>query len=288
MFAENRTEPTASNDPTKVKLRKPFVVCVLGASRGIGAGISYAYAKAGASGIVLASRRLDGLEETATHCKQLNSSTDTQIVSCDITSAESVAALADKIKEHFGRLDVAIINSGYSGQAQVKVTEADPAQVQASMDVNYIGTYYAAKYIIPILLSTVDGMKAFIATTSLAALIIRGPLANTKYCVSKLAQMRLVEMIHYQYHREGLSAYTVHPGSVETDLAKDAAPGMGKEFLSDSPDLCGAFCVWSTTNTERLRWMSGRMMNANWDVDQLEPKKDEIVERDLMKLTLTV
>jgi hypothetical protein len=74
------TEPNEVLDPSKVSLPKPFVVCVVGASRGmlssgasrkdlakthsrysgIGAGVAFSYAKAGASCIVLASRRISG------------------------------------------------------------------------------------------------------------------------------------------------------------------------------------------------------------------------------------
>lgn len=50
------------------------------------------------------------------------------------------------------------------------------------------------------------------------ALIIRGAIANAKYCVSKLAQMRLLEMIHEQYHSEGLASYALHPGAVDTEM----------------------------------------------------------------------
>lgn len=51
-----------------------------------------------------------------------------------------------------------------------------------------------------------------------SALLVRGPITNPKYCVSKLAQMRLLEMIHEQYHGEGLASYALHPGAVETEM----------------------------------------------------------------------
>lgn len=42
-----------SIDPTSVHLPKPFTVCVAGTSRGIGAHIAYAFARAGADGIAV-------------------------------------------------------------------------------------------------------------------------------------------------------------------------------------------------------------------------------------------
>ena len=98
-------------DPTTAKLPQPSVVCVVGTSRGIGAGIAKAYAKASTTGLVLASRRISDLEATAASCKKLNLNINIEIVECDITSASSVSALAEKIKARIGRLDVVVVNS---------------------------------------------------------------------------------------------------------------------------------------------------------------------------------
>ncbi|KAK3707835.1 hypothetical protein LTR37_011837 [Vermiconidia calcicola] len=281
-------EPNATLDTTKVKLPQPFVVCIVGASRGIGAGIAHSYVKAGASGIVLASRRIAGLEETAARCKELNPNVETEVVACDITSSESVAELGEKAKTSFGRLDVVVVNSGYSGPVRLKVTETDPTTFKNVINVNYVGTFHCAKYLIPLLLETKAGARAFIAVGSLAALIIRGGIANTQYCVSKAAQLKLMEHIHEQYSTSGLFSASIHPGAVASEMAKEDAPEFFKSALVDSPELCGAFCVWLTKGADKRAWLSGRMLSANWDADDLEMKKAEIVEKDLLKLRLTV
>ena len=135
-ISTQRSEPYPTIDASKVRLPQPFIVCIMGASRGIGAGIAQSYAKAGASGLMLASRRTSGLEETASQCKELNNNVDIEIVPCDITSAASVEELAKKTKAKFGgRLDVLVVNSGFSGDIALKVTEADPVQFQQAIDV---------------------------------------------------------------------------------------------------------------------------------------------------------
>jgi NAD(P)-dependent dehydrogenase (short-subunit alcohol dehydrogenase family) len=279
--------PNATIDPTKARLPTPFVVCIVGASRGIGAGVAFSYAKAGASGLVLASRRLSGLEETAKQCKALQPGVKTEVVACDITSAESVANLAEKTKAAFGRLDVVVVNSGFSGPVVLKVENDDPATVQNAINVNYMGTYHCAKHLIPILLETTNGAKAFVAVNSFAALLIRGAIANTQYCVSKMAQLRLMEYVHEQYSRQGLRSFSVHPGAVASEMA-DGAPEFFRSFLIDSPELCGAFCVWLTKDGGKRDWLSGRLLSANWDADELEARKDEVVEKDLLKFRLLV
>ena len=275
-------------DASKAKLPKPYVACIVGASRGIGAGVAFSYAKAGATALVLASRRMSGLEETAKICKDLNAGIEIEVRSCDITSAESVSNLAAATKTKFGRLDVVVVNSGYSGPVALKITETDPTTFQNAINVNYVGTFLCAKHLIPLLLETKNGAKAFIAVSSLASLIIRGDIANTQYCVSKAAQLKLMEHVHEQYADEGLSSFAIHPGSVASEMADETTPDSFRPYLVDSPELCGAFAVWLTQEKKKSDWLCGRLLSANWDVEELEAKRDSIIGQDLLKLSLTV
>ncbi|KAF2170285.1 hypothetical protein M409DRAFT_64602 [Zasmidium cellare ATCC 36951] len=282
----SHSTPNATLDPSKVTLPTPFTVCIIGASRGIGAGIATSYAKAGATALILASRRISGLEETAAECKRINPEIEIEIIPCGITSAESVSSLADKTWARFGRLDVVAVNSGYSGPVVLKVTETDPTTFQTATNVNYIGTFLCAKYLIPHLLATPNGAKAFIGVSSMASLIVRGPIANSQYCVSKLSQLKLLEHIHEEFVEQGLASFAVHPGAVLSEMADESAPEEFRPYLTDSPDLCGAFCVWLTKEGDRRFWLSGRLVSAKWDADELEAKKGEIVEKDLLKTGL--
>lgn len=58
--------------------------------------------------------------------------------------------------------------------------------------------------------------------------------------------------------------------------------------LVDEPSLCGAFCVWLTKDTKETRWLSGRFLSARWDVEELMGKKEEVIEKDLLKMRMTV
>lgn len=275
-----------SIDPTAVSLPKPFVACIVGASRGIGAGVAYAYAKASATGLVLASRRVLGLEFTAATCKMMKPAIDIEIAECDITSASSVSALADKTMQRFGRLDVVVVNSSYSGPVVLKLTDTDPATFQQASNVNYTGLFLCAKFLIPALLQARDGAKNFIAVSSNAAMIVRGPIANSQYCVSKLAQLKLMEHIHEQYREQGILSWSVHPGAVHSEMAAQTTPEVFKPHLTDSAELCGAFCVWLTSTATEKQWLCGRLLSAKYDVGELEARKDDIVAKDLLKLNL--
>jgi hypothetical protein len=51
-------------------------------------------------------------------------------------------------------------------------------------------------------------------------------------------------------------------------------------------DLCGGFCVWLTK--EKREWLSGRYLDARWDIETLVGKKEEILIKDLLKLRMVV
>jgi hypothetical protein len=56
--------------------------------------------------------------------------------------------------------------------------------------------------------------------------------------------------------------------------------------LTDDISLPGGVCVWLTA--EKRGWLSGRYYCANWDVDELVARKEEIVEKDLFKMRLLI
>ncbi|MCJ1239376.1 hypothetical protein MMC14_007372 [Varicellaria rhodocarpa] len=281
------TTYTSSTDPSKVTLPSPYVVCILGASRGIGAEIAYSYARAGASGIIISSRSTTQLQDVASKIHHINTNVNVHIASCDASSDDSVKELADEVKRTFGRLDVLISNAGFMGPMIARIDEGSPADFQKTFDVNAVGTYLAAHYFIPLLLASPNGARSFIAVSSLASQTTTGMVANAGYCISKLAQVRLVEMLAKQFHPKGLLAVAVHPGAVKTEMTEET-PEHFRDYMVDEPNLCGSFCVWVTKTPVEKAWMSGRLFCATWDVDELVRRKAEIVERDLLKMRIAM
>lgn len=218
---------TSTTDPSKMALPSPFAVCVIGASRGIGVHIAYAYAMAGASAIVLAARDVAALQAVADEVRKVARGNDLHVVvaMCDITSDRSLALLCEKIKQEIGRLDVLVINAGLWGQTAIRVTEGSTQQFQDVINTDVVGAYLAAHYLVPILLASEGGAKALIAISGTGAWVTGGPVAHAAHCVSKLAQARLVEHMANDFKEEGVLVVAVHPGCVWTDTSK-AAPEM--------------------------------------------------------------
>lgn len=228
-FTQKRhTSASPQLNPSHVSFPPGFTVCIIGASAGIGEHIAYAYARAGATSIIIASRTLTDLQVVSEKLKKINSTLTVDIQECEISQATSVESLAQFISTKHGRLDVLVPNAAYAGPVTTKMDEGNPEWVQQAFDVNAMGTYLVAHYFVPLLLRSPGGAKAFIAIGSLAGCIRRGSIANTGYTVSKMAQIRLVEYLSEQYSEDGLFAVACHPGAVRTRMAEGNTP---EDFL---------------------------------------------------------
>lgn len=57
-------------------------------------------------------------------------------------------------------------------------------------------------------------------------------------------------------------------------------------MATDSPALCADMAVWLAK--EPKPWLNGRYVASNWDVDELEGMKPEIVEKDKLKFRMII
>ncbi|KAK5958467.1 hypothetical protein OHC33_000310 [Knufia fluminis] len=270
-----------------------FTILILGASEGIGEHIAHAYARASAHTIILSSRTLPNLQRVKSTLHTINPAVRVEILPCDISSPPSVEILSLFIKNTIGRLDCTIVNAAYAPPITLKTHLDSPDHVQRAFDTNCMGTFNAAHYLVPLLLETPDGTRQFLAIGSMAGSIRRGHIANMGYCVSKMAQTRMVEYLHEQCGAEadgGLFALTVHPGAVMTGMARGNTPETFVPFLVDDVGLCGAFVVGVSKRVGRgeLGWLGGRFVSATWDVDELVGRREVVVGRDLLRFQVGV
>lgn len=46
--------------------------------------------------------------------------------------------------------------------------------------------------------------------------------------------------------------------------------------------------MWLTKDAEEKRWLSGRFLSAKWDVEELVGRREEVVEKDMLKMRIVV
>jgi hypothetical protein len=90
-------------------------------------------------------------------------------------------------------------------------------------------------------------------------------------------------MAYVAAENPSIVAVALHPGIVDTDMTIDSF----KKFALDKPELVGAVAVWlAGWNDPSRRFLSGRYVSANWDVEELLERKKEIVEGNLLTMKL--
>lgn len=104
------------------------------------------------------------------------------------------------------------------------------------------------------------------------------------YEASKFAVCRFTEFLVAEYAAKGLIAYALHPGGIPTELAL-GMPDWMHGRLVDTAELPADTMVWLCR--ERREWLNGRFVSANWHVGELERRKEEIVDKDLLKFRMT-
>ncbi|PCH34630.1 NAD(P)-binding protein [Wolfiporia cocos MD-104 SS10] len=276
-----RHDTYAAIDPAKANLYGKVVV-ITGASKGIGHSIAVALAQAGVSALVLIARSdMSAVKVACEAAQRPGQSLRVLTISASVSDTHQVVEAAQKVREELGRVDVLVNNAGYMEKYGL-IAEQDPSEWWKVWSVNLQGTYEVTRAFLP-LLTECGGDKTIVNMTSIGG-HFQGPRYSA-YQVSKLALMRFTELIMAEYTEQGVLAYSVHPGSIATDMAA-TMPEELMGVLVDSPEVAAHTIVWLVK--ERREWLGGRYVSCQWDVDELSAKKEEIITGDKLKVRMVV
>jgi NAD(P)-dependent dehydrogenase (short-subunit alcohol dehydrogenase family) len=103
------------------------------------------------------------------------------------------------------------------------------------------------------------------------------------YRSSKLAILRWTESLQLEYGDEGVLAFCVNPGAIKTQITENA-PENVRDALPDRPDMAGDTIAWLAA--ERREWLGGRYVSCPWDMEELMKKRNEIIEKDKLKMRM--
>lgn len=107
------------------------------------------------------------------------------------------------------------------------------------------------------------------------------------YQPSKLAVLRLTQFIDAEYSAQNVTAITIHPGNILTEMATSGdIPDELHFVFTESADLPADTIVWLTA--EKRDWLGGRYVNVTWDMVELEARREEVLGGDRLKVKLDV
>jgi short-subunit dehydrogenase len=185
------------------------VILLTGASSGIGYSLAKSLPKENCS-LALISRRkniLDGLAE------ELKPKVQKVITySCDVGDEKEANKIYSQIKNDFGKVDIAILNAGFSHRADVKNYSVEIAR--NIFDVNVFGIINFVEQLIPDFIQRKEGM--IVGVSSLAE--ARGFPKSGFYNASKSAASLMLESLRVELKPYNIKVLTVKPGFVRTPM----------------------------------------------------------------------
>jgi NAD(P)-dependent dehydrogenase (short-subunit alcohol dehydrogenase family) len=190
---------------------KDKVAIVTGASRGIGAAIAKSYAAAGAK-VVLAARKLDGLEAVAKEIA--NSGGVAMAKACHTGQEDQIEALVESTVREYGKVDV-LVNNAATNPYFGPMMNIDWGAWEKTFEVNVKG-YFAATRAVARHIQKRKGNGAIVNITSVAgfmAMPLQGVYAMTKAAVISMTKTLSIELA------PDIRVNAIAPGLVETKFA---------------------------------------------------------------------
>ena len=191
------------------------VAAITGAGSGIGRALAQALAGQGAE---LAISDIDeaGLERTATDCHNIGATVSTAVL--DVSERDAVYAWADQVVADHGGVHLIVNNAGVALESSVALMS--DRDFEWLMDINFWGVVHGTKAFLPHLKAAGEGHVVNISS-------VFGLLSiptQSAYNAAKFAVRGFTDALRMELDMEpcGVSATTVHPGGIKTNIARNA------------------------------------------------------------------
>lgn len=218
------------------------VAAITGAGSGIGRALAIELSRRGAD---LALSDLDevGLAETVARCEGAGVKVSARGV--DVAQKAAVDAWADAVVDEHGRVNLIVNNAGVALVADVASMRYE--DLQWLMGVNFWGVVHGTLAFLPHLKRTGDG---HVVNLSSVFGLISVP-AQSAYNAAKFGVRGFTDALRMELdaERSGVSATTVHPGGIRTNIVRNAR--MDPELAVKRKDAAKDFERIARTTPER-------------------------------------
>ena len=194
------------------------IALVTGAGSGIGRAVALGLCEAGYA-TVLAGRREAPLAETAEQAGAAR----TLVVPTDVGDPASVAALFEKTKAEFGRLDLLFNNAGINAPG-IPMEELSYEQWQSVVDINLTGSFLCAQQAIALMKSQAPKGGRIINNGSISAHAPRP--SSAPYTATKHAITGLTKCISLDGRKHDIACGQIDIGNALTEMAQRMTEGV--------------------------------------------------------------
>jgi 2-dehydro-3-deoxy-L-rhamnonate dehydrogenase (NAD+) len=212
-----------------IPLFKDQVAVITGAASGLGWAITKKLSEQNVN-VVLLDKNLEELNHLGKQLKKV------AVYEVNVTDESLVDQTIKMIANDFGRIDILINSAGITGITNIKSHETAAENIRLVFDVNFMGSYFTSKYVLPIMLKNNYGHILHIAS-------IAGKEGNAgmlAYSASKAAIIAMTKVQGKEYAETGITINALAPAVIRTALV-DAMPEEQVKYMTDKIPMkrCG-------------------------------------------------
>ena len=205
------------------------VVAITGAASGIGRALAVDFARQGAH-VALSDVDTDGLADTVNRCEGRGVKVSSQRL--DVADRDAVFAWADQVVADHGAANVIVNNAGVALGATVESMSIE--DLTWLVDIDFWGVVHGTQAFLPHLKAAGEGHVVNVSSVfGLISIPTQSAYNAAKFAVRGFTDALRMEL---EIERCGVSATTIHPGGIKTNIARSAriddrvnrvAPGPG-------------------------------------------------------------
>jgi len=194
---------------------------VTGGSRGIGAAISRELGACGAD--VAVNYRSD---HGAAQAVVAELGAGASAWAADVSDREAVESMVADVTEHYGGLDVLVVNAGVWRGGSIE--QLAPSDWSLVLDTSLTGAYYLVRAALPALRER--GFGRVVVISSVIGLI--GYPGDSAYASAKAGLFGFVKSVAKECGRDGITVNAVAPGFVETEMTAEVPERARERMLA--------------------------------------------------------
>ncbi|GIU46836.1 YciK family oxidoreductase [Shewanella sairae] len=235
-------------------LLKNKTILVTGAGDGIGKAAAIAYAKHGAT-VILLGKTVKKLEAVYDLIEQAGYPTPA-IVPLDLKGAteQNYKDMADTIEEQFGKLDGLLHNASLLGVLG-PFEHITMSTVNEVMQVNVIAEIMLTKAMLPIMRKSESASLLF-TSSSVGR---QGRAYWGEYAISKFATEGMMQSLAHEYEDTVIRVNSINPGATRTGMRANAYPAENPQSLKAPEEIMPTYLYLMGDDSKEV---NGQQLNA--------------------------
>ncbi|MCL2915516.1 SDR family oxidoreductase [Shewanella corallii] len=197
-------------------------VLITGAASGFGKAAAQAFANSGAR-LALLDINMQQLKDSSLVLDETGA--EYLLLRCDISNPAEVNSAFNRLKEHYGSLDIAINNAGVVHPLN-RIADLTEDEFDKTINVNLKGTFLCMQQELSIMLETSTGT---ILNTASVSGLIGSPFLGL-YAAAKHGVLGLTRSAALEYGRKGIRVNALCPTFATTPMLDEIAGEKGQKF----------------------------------------------------------